>query len=70
MAQQQPEVGRKPLVEDGLFERTAPTPSHADIVGLAFAFWEQRGGGDGLAEQDWFEAERQLLEPRAKAQPA
>jgi len=33
---------------------------HDEIVKLAYALWEARGGGDGFAEQDWLEAERRL----------
>jgi hypothetical protein len=37
-------------------------PPHDDIAKLAYALWEARGGGDGGAEEDWLEAERQLLQ--------
>ena len=37
-------------------------PSHDDIANLAYALWEDRGGGDGGAEEDWLEAERMLQE--------
>jgi hypothetical protein len=33
---------------------------HEEIAKLAYALWEARGGGHGLDEQDWLEAERQL----------
>ena len=33
---------------------------HEDIAKLAYALWEARGGGDGRADQDWFEAVEQL----------
>jgi len=36
------------------------TPAHDDIARRAYTIWEARGGGHGLAEQDWLEAERQL----------
>jgi len=36
--------------------------SHDEIARFAYALWEARGGGCGLAEQDWLEAERQLQE--------
>ena len=38
------------------------SPSHDDIAALAYALWEDRGGGDGRAEDDWLEAERMLSE--------
>ena len=48
----------------------ATSPSHEDIAILAYALWEKRGDSDGGADQDWFEAERQLQAPRVKAQTA
>ncbi len=36
-------------------------PSHDDIARLAHALWQERGGGDGGAEEDWLEAERMFL---------
>ncbi len=39
-----------------------PEDKHEEIAKLAYAIWESRGGGDGGAEQDWFEAERRLQE--------
>ena len=35
---------------------------HDEIARLAQALWEERGGGDGFAAQDWLEAERRLQE--------
>jgi len=35
-------------------------PEEEAVRALAYRLWEQRGKLDGLAEQDWFEAERQL----------
>ena len=46
------------------------TPSHEDIASFAYALWQERGGGYGGADQDWFEAERQLRTPESKAQAA
>jgi len=43
-------------------DRRIVPPSHDDIANLAYALWEDRGGGDGRAEQDWLEAERMLQE--------
>ena len=34
--------------------------SREEIARLAYALWEERGGGDGSAEQDWLDAERKL----------
>jgi hypothetical protein len=62
-------VGVTDLVSDEP-DFSATSPSHEDIAILAYALWEERGGADGGAEQDWFEAERQLRAPRVKAQTA
>lgn len=48
----------------------AELPSHDDIAKLAYALWEARSCGDGLAEQDWFEAERRLRESFAASESA
>jgi hypothetical protein len=39
-----------------------------DIARLAYALWEARGCGDRGADQDWFDAERELRAPRTKSQ--
>lgn len=31
-----------------------------EIANLAYVLWQQRGGIDGSAEQDWLEAERRV----------
>jgi hypothetical protein len=48
--------------EQGAIDRKLDPPSHDDIANLAYALWEDRGGGDGRAEEDWLEAERMLQE--------
>jgi flagellar biosynthesis/type III secretory pathway protein FliH len=40
---------------------TAATPSREEIARLAQQFWVERGHQDGLAEQDWLRAERELI---------
>ena len=40
---------------------TAATPSREEIARLAQQFWAERGHQDGLAEQDWLRAERELM---------
>lgn len=35
-------------------------PSQMDIAALAYELWISGGCRDGLAEEDWFEAERRL----------
>jgi hypothetical protein len=39
---------------------------HDEIARLAHALWEERGCGDGFAEQDWLEAERRLQETQLR----
>jgi DUF2934 family protein len=40
-------------------------PEHRSIGELAYRLWQARGCPDGTAEQDWFEAEKQLQAARA-----
>ena len=51
-------------------ERSLVLPSHDDIANLAYALWEDRGGGDGGAEEDWLEAERMLQAQSSKGHAA
>jgi Protein of unknown function (DUF2934) len=37
------------------------------IARLAYALWQYRGCPEGSADEDWLEAERQILRPHAKA---
>ena len=39
----------------------AITPSHDQIRQRAYELYELRGRQDGFSEQNWFEAEQQLL---------
>ena len=50
--------------------RSHNAPSHDDIARLARALWEERGGGDGGAEEDWLEAERRLEQEISKGHAA
>ena len=45
-------------------ETAAPAarPSHDEIARLAYAYWEARGGRGGSSWEDWFDAERELME--------
>ena len=45
-------------------------PSHEDIAALAHELWIAWGRTDVAAEEDWFEAERQLRVANGKAQAA
>ena len=51
--------------QETAFDRSLVLPSHDDIANLAYVLWEDRGGGDGRAEQDWLDAER-ILQPQSK----
>jgi hypothetical protein len=37
------------------------------IAQLAYALWQYRGCPIGFVEEDWLEAERQILRPQARA---
>ena len=37
------------------------TPSHDQICQRAYELYESRGRQDGFSEQNWFDAEQQLL---------
>jgi hypothetical protein len=50
----------EPVVEAPAI-RAEEATSYESIARLAYAIWEARGCKDGSPEQDWFEAERQLL---------
>jgi len=39
----------------------ATTPSHDQICRRAYELYESRGRQDGFSEQNWFEAEQELL---------
>jgi hypothetical protein len=43
-------------------QKPADPPGHIAIARLAYAKWEARGCPHGSAEQDWFEAELELLQ--------
>jgi Protein of unknown function (DUF2934) len=43
---------------------STPNPAEDEIATLARAVWEARGCPDGLAEEDWFRAERALKTQR------
>lgn len=47
--------------------------THTDrknIRELAYQIWESRGGGEGHAQEDWLEAERQLGDSQTTLTPA
>ncbi|HKE22384.1 MAG TPA: DUF2934 domain-containing protein [Bryobacteraceae bacterium] len=37
-------------------------PTYEEIAELAYSYWEARGGHGGSPWEDWFRAERELLE--------
>ena len=53
--------------EDVIANRELP---HDEIAQVAYALWEARGRAEGSPEQDWFEAERQLREPKTQTEAA
>jgi hypothetical protein len=55
---------------ENVVDRSLVLPSHHDVANLAHALWERRGGGDGGADEDWFEAERRLAKQSSKGQAA
>jgi DUF2934 family protein len=52
------------IAPPGSVQRNAETanPSQQDIANLAYALWQQRGCPEDSAEEDWTEAERQLVQ--------
>jgi len=53
-----------------IFGKGAPRPHeiHQEIERRAYELYLQRGGGDGRAEEDWFQAERELRGEQSQAQ--
>ena len=55
----------KPTTFPGKKHTPAPaqaiTPSHDQICQRAYDLYESRGRQDGFSEQNWFDAEQQLL---------
>jgi hypothetical protein len=47
-----------PELVDPYEEWTAPV--HEEIAGLAYSYWEARGGRGGSPWEDWFRAEEEL----------
>ena len=39
-----------------------PQSVHEQIASLAYALWQQRRCPDGSPEEDWFQAEKDLIE--------
>lgn len=39
-----------------------PQPTSEEIAKLAYSYWEARGCQGGSPEEDWFRAQRELLE--------
>jgi len=44
-----------------------PATDHDETARLAYMYWEERGGENGSADDDWFRAEGEL---RRRTQPA
>jgi len=57
-----------PLPENenaGAIIQIEDSPSHDEIAVLAYSYWDARGRQGGSAEEDWFQAERELRGQRA-----
>jgi hypothetical protein len=46
---------------------SVPTPTHDDVARRAYERFLARGASDGRASEDWFEAERELLQRQAES---
>ena len=54
-----------PAVEsDGDVPENLNYPSHAEVSARAYQLWEEAGYPDESHQQNWLEAERQLIEAR------
>lgn len=51
-------------------ENTGQRPDRGSIAARAYERWRQRGFPEGSAEQDWFEAERELAMSEAEEDEA
>ena len=52
-------------VENPRLPEMGPPPSHDEIARKAFELWSARNGAQGTAEQDWLQAEQQLISARS-----
>ena len=55
------------LVIDHSSNPSATAVSDRDIAALAYQLWLQRGRPEGSSQEDWFEAERKLLQTESRA---
>jgi len=56
-------IVESPVPEDesaGTIIEIDESPSHDEIAVLAYSYWDARGRQGGSAEEDWFQAEREL----------
>jgi len=62
MSSPQQAISDQRVLVEGSSDTKGALPSHDDIAGLAHQLWEyrMRNHTSGSAEQDWFEAERQV----------
>lgn len=42
-------------------------PTHDEIAARAYQCWQERGGGHGASEDDWYRAEQELRAEHARA---
>ena len=67
MSKQSVEAGRKPKTSQGISREKSgadspanPLPDEQEIAELAYQRWLERGCPQQSADEDWFEAEREL----------
>jgi cytoskeletal protein RodZ len=46
---------------DSLAEMQRSAPTYEEVAQRAYLLWQQRGCPNGNADEDWFQAERQLM---------
>ena len=62
---------RKPVTATRKKPRVvAADPTPEAVAQLAYSYWEARGFHAGSPEEDWLRAERQVMHPKATAQPS
>jgi len=49
-----------------LDDEAALAPTHDEIAGLAYSYWEARGRQGGSPLEDWLRAEQELLKRRER----
>lgn len=58
--------GHETSMGDSASEATLEQPTYDEIAVRAYQCWQERGGGEGGAEDDWRRAEEELRTKRAQ----